>query len=359
MKPWPGAGKAKMNIALVLHATKDLRLESRPISELMAGQLRLAMEVGGICGSDLHYYNDGGYGTVRVRQPLILGHEISGRVVALADDVAGFALGDLVAVSPSRPCMTCPWCQKGHQNHCTNMRFYASAMPFPHIQGAFVQDLVADARQCYVLASGITSGEGAMAEPLSVCLHGLRQVGDLFGLRILITGCGPIGLLSLLAARVAGAGFVAMTDVIDSPLVLARSLGADVAVNTAEMDLGACVSDLGAGGDFDVVIEASGAAAALRESLAYLKPRGIVVQIGLGGDAEVPLNMIVAKELRVVGSFRFHEEFSQAVDLINRRRIDVRPLISHSVPLKDAVAGFELAYDRQRAMKVHLDLTSA
>jgi len=122
--------------AIVAHGAKDLRVEDRDVGELGEGQVRISMEAGGICGSDLHYYNHGGFGSVRLREPMVLGHEVSGRVEALGEGVTGLEVGQLVAVSPSRPCGVCEYCAVGRQNHCLNMRFYGSAMPFPHIQGA-------------------------------------------------------------------------------------------------------------------------------------------------------------------------------------------------------------------------------
>ncbi len=156
--------------SVVIHGPKDLRIEDRDADRPGPGQVAVTLAAGGICGSDLHYYNHGGFGTVRLREPMILGHEVSGHVSALGDGVTDLALGDLVAVSPSRPCGACGYCLRGLPNHCENMRFYGSAMPFPHIQGAFREVLVADAVQC-VKADSLSAGEAAMAEPFSVALQ--------------------------------------------------------------------------------------------------------------------------------------------------------------------------------------------
>src|SRR3712207_6924030 len=123
--------------AVVIHAAKDLRIEEHEPEAPGPGQVEVAVEAGGICGSDLHYFNHGGFGVVRVREPMILGHEVAGTVVETAPDVATVAVGDRVAINPSRPCRQCRYCHEGLPNHCLNMRFYGSAMPTPHIQGAF------------------------------------------------------------------------------------------------------------------------------------------------------------------------------------------------------------------------------
>jgi len=186
--------------ALVLHSARDLRLEDRKPDALGAGQVRVRIATGGICGSDLHYYNHGGFGTVRLREPMVLGHEVSGHVIELGAGVTGLSVGELVAVSPSRPCGNCRYCLEGLANHCMNMRFYGSAMPMPHIQGAFCEEIVAEAWQC-ARADGLSAGEAAMAEPLAVCLHATRNAGPMLGKSVLVTGCGPIGVLSILCAR--------------------------------------------------------------------------------------------------------------------------------------------------------------
>lgn len=339
--------------AVVIHSAKDLRVEDRDIETAGPGQVDIAIEAGGICGSDLHYYNHGGFGTVRVREPMILGHEVAGRVVALGSGISHLAVGDRVAVSPSRPCNACDYCLKGQQNHCLNMRFYGSAMPMPHIQGAFRQRLVAEAWQCHKVSEGISINEAAFAEPFAVTLHAVSRAGSLQGKRVLVTGCGPIGVLSIIAARLHGAREVVATDVMDAVLEKAKLIGADRTINVAsEPD---ALNGYSANkGYFDVHFEASGNERAVRSGLEVLKPRGILVQLGLGGDISLPQNTIVAKEIEMKGTFRFHEEFGQAVDLINQKRVDFSPLLSEIYPVADAVKAFEVAGDRSRSMKVQL-----
>lgn len=338
--------------AIVIHAAHDLRIEDHAPDPLGAGQVRIALHTGGICGSDLHYYHQGGFGTVRLREPMVLGHEVSGVVSELGEGVSNLRVGGLVAVSPSRPCSDCAYCRKGQLNHCENMRFYGSAMPFPHIQGAFRQSLVADAAQC-VPADGLSPGEAAMAEPLAVCLHGLGQAGALMGKSVLITGCGPIGALSVLAARRAGAAEIVVTDLSDFTLSVAKACGADAVLNVAESPDALTPYQVGKG-HFDVHLECSGAAPALAAGVAALAPRGTLVQLGMGGDMTIPMQAITAKEITLRGSFRFHPEFATAVEMMQKRLIDVRPLITHTLPLAEAQDAFDLAGDRTRAMKTQI-----
>jgi L-idonate 5-dehydrogenase len=336
--------------AIVIHAAHDLRIEERAVEALGPGQVRLRLATGGVCGSDLHYYNHGGFGAVRLREPMILGHEVSAYVEEPGE--SGFAKDQLVAVSPSRPCTTCKFCLEGLPNQCLNMRFYGSAMPFPHIQGAFREVLVADASQC-ADATGLTPGEAAMAEPLAVTLHATTRAGGMLGKRVLVTGCGPIGVLSILAARRAGAAEIVATDLSDFTLALAAKVGADRVINTGtEPDaLAAYGADKG---HFDVLYECTGVAAALAGGIAALRPRGVILQLGLGGDMSLPMMAITAKELELRGSFRFHAEFAVGVGLMQRGLIDVKPLITHTVGLDQAETAFRLASDRTQAMKAQI-----
>lgn len=339
--------------AIVIHKAHDLRIEHRDEVKPGPGQVAVAIRRGGICGSDLHYYRHGGFGAVRLKEPMVLGHEVAGEISGIGEAVTGLRLGDAVAVSPSRPCGTCIHCQKGQHNLCLDMMFYGSAMRMPHVQGAFQQSLVTEASQCHLVAPGISLEEAALAEPFAVTLHAIARAGSFAGKRVLVTGCGPIGVLAVIAARAHGARDIVATDVSDFTLGVARKVGADAIVNVAEGPEALVLFGANKGA-FDVMIEASGNESALRHGLDCLRPRGILVQLGLGGDVSLPQNLIVAKEIEIRGSFRFHEEFALAVDMINRRRIDLTPLITDIMPLQDAVKAFDLASDRSRAMKVQI-----
>jgi L-idonate 5-dehydrogenase len=337
--------------ALVIHAPLDLRIEEVPTPEPEANQLLVRVRAGGICGSDLHYYNHGGFGTIRIKEPMVLGHEVSGAVSRVGPGVTDMPAGTRISISPSRPCGLCQYCQQGLQNHCLDMRYYGSAMRTPHVQGAFQQEIVIDRSQAHVVADSLSDAEAAMAEPLSVALHAVRRAGPLLGKRVLVTGCGPIGALIVTAARRAGAAMIVATDVNTLPLESAKKVGADLAFNIAQTPdaLQPFAADKGS---FDVLFEASGNAAALRGAFDVLKPRGVIVQVGLGGDISLPINVIVAKEFDLRGAFRFHEEFAIAVELLNKGLIDVKPLISGIFPYQDSVKAFQTAGDRSKSMKV-------
>ena len=343
--------------AIVIHAAKDLRIEEQAAETPGPGQVQIRMAAGGICGSDLHYYNHGGFGAIRLREPMVLGHEVSGYITGLGQGVTGLKVGQLVAVSPSRPCRDCKYCHAAMFNHCLNMRFYGSAMPFPHIQGAFREVLVANAAQCAV-ADGLTAGEAAMAEPLAVCLHAARRAGPLLGKSVLVTGCGPIGILCILAARRAGADFIVATDLGAFTLGMARKAGADVTINMAG-NAAALADHAKDKGTFGVLFECSGAAPALVGAIPAMRPGGTIIQLGLGGDMTLPVQAMTAKELSLKGSFRFHEEFYTGVSLMQKGLIDVKPFITQTFRLDQAVEAFETAGDRSRAMKAQISFSGA
>ena len=339
--------------AIVIHDAKDLRIEEREVDAPGTGEVQIAVATGGVCGSDLHYYNHGGFGAIRLREPMILGHEVAGHVTALGQGVSGLTEGDLVAISPSRPCGACTYCFEGSHNQCLNMRFYGSAMPMPHIQGAFRQTLNARAEQC-IKANGLSAAEAAMAEPMAVVLHATRYAGEMLGKRVLVTGCGPIGVMSVIAARRAGAVEIVTTDLADNALIFAKNAGADQVINTMT-DKDGLAPYTADKGYFDVLFECSGAVSALTAGIGALRPGGVIMQLGLGGDMSLPMMAITAKELQLRGSFRFHTEFEMAVQLMLGGLIDLKPLVTHTLPVDRAEEAFLMANDRSQAMKAQID----
>jgi L-idonate 5-dehydrogenase len=233
------------------------------------------------------------------------------------------------------------------------MRFYGSAMPFPHIQGAFRESLIIDASQAHAVADDLPLSQAALAEPLSVGLHAITRAGSVFGKRVLVTGCGPIGALLIAALRRAGAAHIVAADLADLPLACALKMGANEVVNLIKEPDGLDKYSVYKGA-FDVMFEASGSDKALRAGLAVVMPRGVIVSIGLGGDAQIPLNMLVAKEIELRGTFRFHSEFAVAVAFLNQGLIDGKPVISDIIAFDQSEEAFMLACDKSKSMKVQI-----
>jgi L-idonate 5-dehydrogenase len=344
--------------SVVCHSAKDLRLEAVELPALGAQQILVNVAYGGICGSDLHYYQHGGFGTVRIKEPMALGHEVSGVVAATGAQVSGFKIGQRIAISPSRPCGQCKFCHLGQQNHCLNMRFYGSAMPFPHIQGAFSEQLMIDASQAYAVADHLSLSEAALAEPLSVGLHAIKRAGGVLGKKVLVTGCGPIGSLLIGALRRAGAAWIVAADIADLPLQCAKKMGADQTINL-KTDAAALEPYKADKGQFEAVFEASGSEAALLAALDVIAPRGTLITVGLGGEISLPMKKIVSKEVELRGTFRFHAEFATAVQFLNEGLIDGKPVITRIVPFAQALDAFELAADKSQSLKVQIAFNEA
>jgi L-idonate 5-dehydrogenase len=333
--------------ACVAHGAGDLRVEERGAVEAGPGEVAVGIEFGGICGSDLHYYHDGGVGDFRIREPLVLGHEVVGRVSVDAD---GFAVGTAVGIHPATPCGSCAECVRDRRNICAYSNYLGSAARDPHIQGGFVQELIVPVEQVRVLPAGLELRTAVLAEPLSVALHAVRQAGSVDGKRVLVTGAGPIGLLVVAALRQAGAVEVIAVDLHETPLTLATQVGATSTIQVGE----ASWPD-----EIDVAIEASGTAAGLRTCLERVRRGGTVVQVGTlpPGDTAFAGNVLMTRELTLTGAFRFDHEFDTAIALL-AGGLNVAPIVTHTFPLSDAITAFELASDRTTASKVLLDLSS-
>lgn len=347
---------------ICLHAQDDLRIETRPVGTPGPGEVLVTVEVGGICGSDLHYWLEGGIGTIRVREPIILGHEASGRITALGEGVTGLMPGQLVAMNPSQPCGTCSFCQQGLPRHCSAMRFKGSAMYLPHEQGMFRDSIVIAADQCLPVPDGIDPGAAACSEPLAVCLHAANRgeaiAGSLAGKIVMVTGAGPIGALCVAVARQRGASEIIVTDIQDATLAIATRMGADHTVNIATNPTGLMRWQEGKG-KVDLVFECSAAAPAISDAISCLRPLGTLVQVGVSGPTVLPLNVMVGKEIQFVGSQRFDTEFAEAVRLIGSKTIDPQPIITATLPLTETLFAFQSAMDRSRSVKVQISFADA
>ena len=336
-----------------LHGIEEICVETVDIPQPKAGEVMVALGHGGICGSDLHYYQDGGFGPIRVREPIIMGHEAAGRVVSTGSSNATLSEGDIVAISPSQPCGHCKFCLEEKYAHCLNMQFMGSALRFPHCQGLFRDYVTVPEKQCHRFTNITDTKLAACSEPLAVCLHARKRAGDLQGKKVLVTGAGPIGLLCVLVAAACNPKELIVTDLEENALSLANQIGATKVINIAENPDG--LSAYGENkGYFDVVFECSAAPSAIRSSVETVLPLGTIVQVGVSGDRPVPINILVGKEVNFIGTHRFHEEFAEAVELIDRGELDVSPIITHVFPLSDVDQAFSLAGDRSKAAKILL-----
>jgi L-idonate 5-dehydrogenase len=337
-------------IACRIHAKEDLRIESASAPEVGPGQVLVRLGAGGICGSDLHYYFEGRNGSFVIREPLIPGHEASGVVAGVGAGVTRVKAGDKVAISPSHACGRCSYCREGREQLCISMKFLGSASVYPHAQGMFQEYFVMDERQCYTVKGDVSLGEIAFAEPLAVALHAVHRGSDLLGKSVLVTGAGTIGCLTVIAARLAGAAHITVSDILDRPLAKAKEVGADRTLR-ADREGEALSSP-----QFDAAFEVSGSFAALKTCVAAARRGARIVQVGTLPHEPLPfvVNEIMAKELDLCGAFRWGIEFDWAVRYLEAGRVDVRPLLSGQFPLADAMAAFHAAADKNRSTKVQV-----
>lgn len=337
----------------MIYSAGDLRVVDKPVPRPGPGQVAVGVAVGGICGSDLHYYHDGVVGDFKVVAPMVLGHEIVGHVAALGEGVPGPQVGAPVAVHPATTCGICDECQSGRRNVCLNVRYLGSAGRVPHVQGGFAERIVVPAAQVREIPAELDLHRAVLAEPLAVALHAVHRAGSVSGNRVLVTGAGPIGLLVIAALRHAGAAEIIVSDLLAAPLASAARLGATATVRADQPDAAGWPEHV------DIAIEASGTPAGLSACLDHIRPGGIVVQLGQlrPGDVGVRDARMVTREITLRGSYRFDLEFDEALALL-AGDLDVNAVVTHRFPLADAISAFDMASDRSIASKVLLDLAS-
>ena len=313
--------------ASVLRGVGDVVVEERPRPEPGPGQVVVRVASVGVCGSDVHYYEHGRIGQFVVESPLVLGHEAAGEVVAVGPGVTSPAVGQRVSVEPGVPDLTCEQCLAGRYNLCPNMRFFAT----PPIDGAFAEFVVVHAAFAHPVPDTISDDAAALLEPLSVGIWACRKGGVSAGSRVLVTGAGPIGLVSVQAARAFGATDIVVSDVNPARLALARELGATGVVDARTSG----VEDLPR--PPTVLLECSGHPAATVAGIRALAPAGRAVLVGMGGDElPLPLSVVQERELEVTGTFRYAGTWPTAIALVAAGRVDLDRLVTSTYSLGEA-----------------------
>ncbi len=327
-----------------IHGSGDLRLASEPAPRPGTGEALLRVAAVGICGSDLHWLEDGGIGPERIDRPLVLGHEFAGVVESDGKE-------HLVAVDPAFPCGGCERCREGDPNLCERVRFSGH----PGDDGA-LREYMPWPEQClFRLPEGLTAADGALLEPVGVAIHAVDLGKVLAGARVGIFGSGPIGLLTMQVARAAGATTIVATDLLDHRLEAARRFGADVAVRARDGDEWADVVEAVPGG-VDVAFEAAGTQEAVDASVESTRPGGRVVLIGIpsGDRTTFRASTVRRKGLTVKWARRMKHVYPRAVDLVRTGRVDVRSLVTHTYPLAKYQEAFDVAR-RREGLKVVIE----
>lgn len=341
--------------ACVLHGKGDIRCEEIAEPQLKDNnEVKVKILAGGICGSDQHYYAEGGIGTaIVVREPIVIGHEGCGIVEEVGSNVTGLKAGDMVIIRPARPCFECVYCKNHQYSFCLNMRHLGSAMTMPHVQGLFSEKIVVHKEQCRVVKE-MKPEIAAFAEPLSVAYNGVHSLGDFIGKSVLVMGAGPIGCLAAAAAKTLGADRVTVVDIRNKPLEIAMQMGADEICNSKENPEQIekwCENK----GHFDCTIECTGNGFAATQAMKMTKPEGTVAQVGMFGSGHQPtdLGAFMTKGIKWVSVFRFYKEFGPAVNALESGIINPLPLLSASYPPEQVEEAMKAALSPE-TMKVQV-----
>ncbi|XP_022129938.1 sorbitol dehydrogenase [Pieris rapae] len=334
---------AQDNLTAVLYKPKDLRLEQTQIPEINDDEVLLRMDCVGICGSDVHYWQHGSCGHFVLKRPMIMGHEASGVVAKIGNKVKNLQVGDRVAIEPGVPCRYCEFCKTGRYHLCPDIQFCAT----PPVHGNLTRYYKHAADFCYKLPDHVTMEEGALLEPLSVGIHACRRGGVTAGDVVLVLGAGPIGLVTMLAAKAMGASKILITDILESRLQIAKKLGADftllVSKDSNEADLVKSVHEL-LEGHPDISIDASGVQSTVRLALLSTKSGGAVVLVGMGNpELTLPLAGAMAREVDIRGIFRYVNEYPIALAMVSSGQVNVKPLVTHHFPLEQTLEAYEVA----------------
>ena len=337
--------------AVRLHAHGELCLQDEPEPVPDAGEVLLRVKAVGVCGSDLHWFAEGGIGDAQLESPLVLGHEFA----AITDE------GERVAIDPAIPCGRCELCQKGHPNLCPQVNFAGHGTQ----DGALREWMTWPHNYLYPLPDMLSFADGAMLEPLGVALHAI-DLGKLrTGMSVGVFGCGPIGLLIVQLARLSGASNIIATDILPHRVEAAKDFGADHAIlaeagRELEEPASSIVEMIRAatnGRGVDVAFEAAGEQEAVDVSVAAVVPGGKVILVGIPSDDHTSFQASTArrKGLTIKLVRRMKHTYPRAIELVSKGLVDVRSLVTHRFPLEQTTEAFCLA-QRREGLKIIIEM---
>ena len=330
--------------AAVLHGPRDLRIERRAVPEPGAGEVLVRVRRVGVCGSDIHFFEDGRAGSCVVREPVVLGHEFGGVIAAVGPGV-GDRVGERVSVEPGIQCGLCAACRRGAYNHCTGMRFLGAAPA----DGALQEFVVVPADHTFAVPETLSDEAAALVEPLSVAIWGVARARPRASDAILIIGAGSIGVLCALVADTTGPSSVVLVDPNEQRRERAAQLTGATAIPPGDV--------VALSRSFDVVLECSGSASGLASALASVREGGQVVIIGVGVDRlDVAMNVIQEGEVSLSGSHRYRDTWPEAISMITRGDLDPAQLVTAHFPLEQAAAAISDARTNPASLKVCIDV---
>jgi L-iditol 2-dehydrogenase len=340
--------------ALLLSEYKHLAVTDLPTPAPGRGEVLIRVAACGICGSDVHGY-DGASG--RRIPPIVMGHEAAGVVAAVGEGVASDRIGDRVTFDSTVYCGDCEFCRRGEVNLCEHRQVVGVSCGDYRRPGAFAEYVTVPERILYRLPDNLSFSDAAMLEAVSVAIHATRVAEVKGGETALVIGAGMIGLLILQAARAAGCGRIFVADIDATRLELARSLGADAAIDGSDESAASHIERLTSGRGVDVVFEAVGRPETVMAAIDCTRKGGTVALVGnIAPQVAIPLQKVVTRQIRLQGSCASAGEYPQAIDWVADGTIKVAPLITAVAPLDDGPSWFARLYAREpNLMKVVLD----
>lgn len=344
--------------AAVMTGLHQIAIREVDIPKISADDVLVQVDYVGICGSDLHYFEEGRIGDFIVECPYVLGHEVGGTVVEIGDHVHHLKIGDRVALEPQITCGKCEFCKSGRYNLCPDVEFFAT----PPIGGVFQEYTVHPADLCFKLPDEVSTMEGALIEPLSVGLHAAHQGNAHLGQSVVVTGTGCIGLMSLLACKAYGVSKLINTDLFDSRLQKAKDIGADYIINSRETDVVEKIKELTDGKGTDLAIDTSGSEIAINQLIQAAKPGSTIVLVGYSktGYMNLDISSVINKELTLKSVFRYRNSYPLAIAALQSKQIDVTKIVSHIYDFADTEkAMLEASQNKEKVIKGVIRVSSA
>ncbi len=331
--------------AAVLHGHHQIMVQDLPVPSVCPDDVLVRVKSVGICGSDLHYWRTGAIGNLIIKEPLVLGHELSGQVVDVGRSVSHLSVGDRVVVEPAAPCGRCRFCRTGRYNLCPEKRF----MGDPPSNGAFAEFVAWPAAFAYRMPAEMTFDEGALVEPLSIGTYATGRAHITPGDKVLIMGAGPVGLMTLIAAVTHGASEIHVVDVFDWRLEKAKEFGATATINAKSENVTERIRELTKGEYVDVTMETSGSPDAAAQSVKVTRRGGTIALVGLYDSAEFqyPLLDVLMKEISVVGNYDGAHSFPTSLQIMASRKFDTKKMITHHIPLDKIETGFKIMEEKK------------
>lgn len=327
------------NKAVFMSGTNNMITKEVPMPVPGSKDVLIKIDVVGICGSDVHYYQHGRIGDFVVNGDFILGHECAGEVVGVGSEVKKLAVGDRVALEPGKTCGKCKYCKTGRYNLCPDVEFFAT----PPYHGVFTNYVTHPEDMCFKLPENVSNLEGALVEPLAVGLHA-SGTGDVkLGDTVVIFGAGCIGLVTLLSCKARGASKVFVVDILENRLETANKLGATETINAKECDALARIAELTDGQGADVVIETAGSEITLKQTADAVSRGGTIVLVGMTPNDETCFNFmkLMGKEGQLKTIFRYRNLYPVAINAIASGAIDVKGIVSHEFDFDHVKEAFD------------------